>query len=277
MFGGFTARPNFGNQLFPSRTLGQFGNQATQMAANFLNATQISNPTIVSAINQLVADLFFYGLITKIRALYPFVGGTAALHKFNLIDSRDLDIAFRLNFVGGWTHSATGATPNGTNAYADTFIVPNIVLFQNDVSMGLYSGTDNTTATVAMGSNSNGLTNFIRIYPRHPGNLFFADLNDGSNTAASNANARGFLFGSRLLSNQKRISIRGTLSTLNENSTGLSTFSIYLGASNQSGTPVLYSPFEHRLSFIGRGLTDTEAGNLFTAVQAFQTTLGRQI
>ena len=79
MFGGFTERPNFGKQLFPSRTLGQFGNQATQIAANFLNATQISDPTIVAAINQLVADLFFYGLIPKMRAVYPFVGGTAAL------------------------------------------------------------------------------------------------------------------------------------------------------------------------------------------------------
>jgi hypothetical protein len=275
MFGGFTARPNFGNQLFPSRTLGQFGNQATQMAANFLNATQISDPTIVSAINQLVADLFFYGLITKIRALYPFVGGTAALHKFNLIDPRDLDIAFRLNFVGGWTHSATGATPNGTNAYADTFIVPNIVLFQNDVSMGLYSGTDVTSATVAMGSNFTN-TIFLRIYPRHPGNLFFFDMNDASVGALTNTDGRGFLFGTRLLSNQKKGSIRGTITAATANTVGLGTPTIYLGAQNLNGSPNLYSVYQHRLSFVGRGLTDTEAANLHTAVQAFQTTLGRQ-
>lgn len=274
MFGGFTERPNFGNQLFPSRTLGQFGNQATQMAANFLNATQISDPTIVSAINQLVADLFFYGLIPKLKALYPFVGGTATLHKFNLIDSRDLDIAFRLNFVGGWTHSATGATPNGTNAYANTFVIPNIHLFQNDVSMGLYSGTDTTSATVAMGSSSPGIN--LRIYPRHPGNLFFFDMNDASGTFITNTDGRGFLFGSRLLSTQKVGSIRGTLTTRVESSIGIGLVSVFLGASNASGTPTLYSLFQHRLSFIGLGLTNTEAANLQTAVQAFQTTLGRQ-
>lgn len=246
-------------------------------AQAFFIATGITDGTIQSAINTLIISLKNNSVWTKLIAVYPMVGGTSTTCKFNLINPADTNAAFRLSFVGGWTFAATGATPNGTNAYADTFLTPSVTLLQNDVSMGVYSGTDTTSATVAMGSNSVGLTNFIRIYPRHPGNLFFADLNDGSNTAASNSNARGFLFGSRLLSNQKRISIRGTLSTLNENSTGLSTFTIYLGASNQSGTPALYSPFEHRFSFIGRGLTDTDAGNLFTAVQTFQTTLGRQI
>ena len=53
------------------------------------------------------------------KALYPFVGGTATSHKFNLKDPRDLDAAFRLQFNGGWTHNSNGVTPNGTNGYAD--------------------------------------------------------------------------------------------------------------------------------------------------------------
>jgi hypothetical protein len=178
-------------------------------------------------------------------------------------------------FTGGWTHSSTGATPNGTNAFANTFIVPSTNLSQNNISMGLYSGTDVLSATVAMGSISSGIA--LRIYPRHPGNLFFFDMNDASNTFITNSNGRGFLFGSRLLSTQKVGSIRGTLTTRVESSSGLGLFSIYLGAANSAGTPSLYSPFEHRLSFVGEGLTDIEAGNFYTAVQAFQTTLGRQV
>jgi len=246
-------------------------------AQAFIDAAGITATTQQSAINTLVVSLKNNSIWTKFNAIYPFVGGTATTHMYNLRDPRNLDAAFRLVFTGGWTHSSNGATPNGTNAFANTFIVPSTNLSQNNISMGLYSGTDVLSATVAIGVQSAGPSNLLRIYPRHPGNLFFADLNDSSLTAGSNSNGRGFLFGSRRLSNQKRISIRGTLSTLTENSTGMSTFSIYLGAANSAGTPSLYSPFEHRLSFVGEGLTDIEAGNFYTAVQAFQTTLGRQV
>lgn len=37
------------------------------------------------------------------------------------------------------------------------------------------------------------------------------------------------------------------------------------------------SPFECAFASIGDGLTDTEAVNFYTAVQRFQTTLGRQV
>ena len=85
-------------------------------ALAFLTAAGITDSTIISAINTLVVSLKNFGIWTKMRAIYPFVGGTALTHKWNLKDPRDLDIAFRLVFSGGWTHSSTGALANGTNA-----------------------------------------------------------------------------------------------------------------------------------------------------------------
>ncbi len=84
-----------------------------------------------NACNQLVVDLKGYGIWTKMKALYGFLGGTAGAHKWNWKDPRDLDAAFRLVFNGGWTHSSTGATPNGTNGYADTFLTPSTSLLLN--------------------------------------------------------------------------------------------------------------------------------------------------
>ena len=89
-------------------------------AQAFISAANITGSTQQGAINTLVVSLKGYGIWTKMKALYPFVGGTATQHKFNLKNPLDTDAAFRLVFVGGWTHSTTGALPNGTNAYADT-------------------------------------------------------------------------------------------------------------------------------------------------------------
>ena len=51
---------------------------------------------------------------------------------------------------------------------------------------------------------------------------------------------------------------------------------LYLGAAN--GPPIsAYSTKQYAFASIGNGLTDTEAAALYTAVQAFQTTLSRQV
>ena len=89
-------------------------------AQAFITAAVITDVTQQNAINTLVVDLKGYSIWTKFSAIYPIVGGTAAQHKFNLKNPLDTDAAFRLVFSGGWTHSANGALPNGTNGYADT-------------------------------------------------------------------------------------------------------------------------------------------------------------
>ena len=72
----------------------------------FLTATGITNPTIASAICTLVTSMKADGTWAKCSAIYPFVGGTATTHKFNLKNPADTNAAFRLSFSGGWIHSA---------------------------------------------------------------------------------------------------------------------------------------------------------------------------
>jgi hypothetical protein len=90
-------------------------------AQAFITAAAITDPTQQTAIDNLVIGLKTDGLWTNMNVIYPLVGGTASSHKYNLKDPRDLDVAYRLAFFGGWTHDSNGITPNGTNAYADTF------------------------------------------------------------------------------------------------------------------------------------------------------------
>ena len=92
-------------------------------AQAFITAAGITDPTQQSAINTLVVGLKTDGLWSSMMAIYPFVGGTASSHKYNLKDPRDLNAAYRLTFYGGWGHGSYGIAGNSTNTYADTNIV----------------------------------------------------------------------------------------------------------------------------------------------------------
>jgi hypothetical protein len=56
-----------------------------------------------------------------------------------------------------------------------------------------------------------------------------------------------------------------------------SQFNYYLGATNQSGSPGFYNTTNIAFASLGGAMNATDAANLYTAVQTFQTTLGRQV
>jgi hypothetical protein len=243
-------------------------------AQAFITAAAITDATQQSAIDTLVTGLKTDGLWTKMKAIYPFVGGTASTHKFNLKDPRDLDAAFRLAFTGGWTHSSTGATPNATNAYADTFLTPLANLSLNSTHLSYYSRTNFTGGHIEMGVTE--ATKELYLLYSYSGSNF-----KGLNTSAAPAGTvftptTGLLIGNRISATTEKYYWKGTLTdTITKNSGALSTFKIYLGARN--GAAIVYSSKQTAFSSIGDGLTDTEASNFYTRVQAFQTTLSRQV
>jgi hypothetical protein len=248
-------------------------------AQAFFTASGLTGATNLTAINQLVVDLKSYGIWTKMKAIYPIIGGNAALHKWNLKDPRDLDVAFRLTFSGGWTHSATGALPNGTNGYADTFLTPSTSLLQNSSHISYYSRTQSNGLEVEIGSstgpNPGDAASLLEI--RTSGTTYYRVNSQGSYITYSDADSRAFYIGNRTgvsVVNGWRNSTK--VATGTTASSGLSNRTFWLGGFNSTGAPY-YSTKECAFSSIGDGLTDTEAANFYTAVQAYQTTLARQI
>lgn len=69
-----------------------------------------------TGVNNLFVSLKAANLYTKIKAMYPFVGGTANSHRINACNIG----TYTLTFNGGWTHTTVGISANGTTAYADT-------------------------------------------------------------------------------------------------------------------------------------------------------------
>ena len=257
-----------------------FGAAFDPDAQAFITAAGITDNTQKTAINTLVLSLKSNNIWTKMKAIYPFVGGTATTHKFNLKNPADTNAAFRLVFTGGWTHSSNGATPNGVNGYADTFLVPNTVLTQNSTHISYYSRTNSNNTEIEIGaSNGPNATDNKIVLEIRTANVTYYNINS-TTTYISHADtdSRAFYIGNRTASNV----VNGwrnssKLATGTTASTTPSTASIYLGAFNRTSSIVLYSVKQCAFSSIGDGLTDTDAGNLYTAVQAFNTTLGRQV
>jgi hypothetical protein len=248
-------------------------------AQAFITATGITNLNQQSAITNLVIGLKTDGIWTKMKAIYPFVGGTATTHKYNLKNPVDSNAAFRLLFTGGWTHDVIGAWPNGTNAYADTFLTPIANLSQNSTHISIYSRTDSISG-VDIGVN---LPNALYILTRFAAGIFHAN-NSAESALGLTApiTSLGLFLNNRILSTEMSYWQNGVKQTDSTSpariSTGLSNYKIYLGAYNANGTTAAqYSNRQQAFSTIGDGLTDTDAINLYARVQTFQTTLGRQV
>lgn len=247
-------------------------------ALAFIAAAGITDIIQQSAISQLVISLKSFGLWTKLRAIYPFVGGTASAHRFNLKDARDLDAAFRLIFFGGWTHSANGVLPNGTNAYADTFLVPNTTLIVHNYAFSAYSRTNTNENRTVMGG-GNFYTPMMALKIFNPTN--FEAPNFGASAPQYTATTGlGFFTGNRTAINNAKMYENGVIrntNTTNASSTFLPSSKIFISAFNNGSNAESYSSRQLAFASISDGLTDTEAANFYTAVQTFQTTLGRQV
>lgn len=249
-------------------------------AQAFLTAAAITDPTISGAINTLVVQMKADNIWSKMRAVYPMVGGTANSHKFNLKDPRDLDAAFRLQFNGGWTHSATGAKPNGTNGWATTYFNPVTQLTtQSNNHLATYLRTNINEFTIDMGCFADpGLG--LDIESRFSNTLYSFNGIPHVTINFSNTDSRGLLINTRTGNNVHKVLINGVVRGTNANNfLSLPNTNIALATryNVSTGLPQTYSSKEQAFASIGDGLTDTDAANLYTRVQAFNTALSRQV
>jgi hypothetical protein len=252
----------------------------TDYAQAFIDATGITDTTQKNAIIALVSDLQTYGIWDKMKAIYPFVGGTATTHKFNLKNAVDYDSAFRLSYYGGLTHSSNGVVGDGTG-YIDTHLNALSNLVNNDVSFSFYSRT-NTTAgayssemSLIAGSyvSANWLT--LRINNKASGNAYFAIGDDNVPATVSSTAGNGFFIGNEIANNDRKL-IRNDVviatNTTTDNS-ALPNYNVsFFGASfsNKSTNQCAFAS-------IGSGLTGTELTNFKNIIQTYQTSLGRNV
>jgi hypothetical protein len=274
-FGSFRG---FGEKLTQGQTptqlglIGSFGVYDIDAQDFFIRVTNaggtLSSAEIV-AVNQLVLDMKAAGVWTAMKAVYPIVGASAAACAQNLKSS-----SFTGVFTSGWTFASTGVTPNGSSAFMNTNLNANSILDINSTSIGIYSRTeyDSPTFGCDIGANTSSL-NTLQIIPRSVNTAYFDMFTAGGSYSIANATSLGMFVSSTNSTQTKFFRNGGLLSTFSNSVKTKPDTNILL--SSRSGT--LFSQRELSFAHIGDSLTNTQASDFYTAVQAFQTTLSRQV
>jgi hypothetical protein len=226
-----------------------------------------------NAVNQLVVDMKSYGIWTSMKAIYPMVGASAAACAQNL-----KSLSFTGTFSSGWTFASTGATPNGTSAYFNSNLNISTNLSLNSVHLSYYSKTNATGTQSEIGAYYSGTNVGTFLAYAYAGGNYKGLNAPSTNVGSAFTPTTGFLLGSRINSTTEKYYFKGTLTdTVSITSNSLINYDIYLGAHNINGSANNFSIKQCAFASIGDGLTDTQASNFYTAVQAFQTTLSRQV
>lgn len=245
----------------------------TARTTAFATATGITDVTILGALNTFDLGLISNGLDTKMKAVYPMVGTTSTTQKYNFMDARDLDIAFRLSFIGGATFSSTGYLPNGINAYANSFLNVSTNLSLNSTHISTYIRTNNLSGSVSIAADMLS-GSALNIFPNYIGSSYFRMNASGSGAISTGGNSLGLFLGNRISSTETRNRKNATQYVQSSTSSGLANANVWIASSPDN--PIFYAN-EICFSSIGLGLSDSESLTFYNLVQAMQTTLSRQV
>lgn len=207
----------------------------------------------------------------------------ASQMKYNLKDARDLDAAFRLTWSGGWTYSANGATPNGTNAYANTYFIPSTNLTATSQSSSIYSRTNANYgsnpnvdfSSVSAGGNFSLTTglNAASIY-----SFVRYGLNQDVRITSPANRQDGFFIGTRTSSTSIKLwRFNSLLGTTTIAETGISTVAPVIGAENNNGVISNYTNRQYAFASMSDGLSDQDALLFGQIVEKYQVALSRGV
>lgn len=230
-----------------------------------------------TATEQLVKDLKSYGIWTKMKAIYPMVGASSAACRQNL-----KSLNFTGSFSSGWTFASTGVTPNGTSAFFNTTFNPTGNLSVNSQCYSYYSRSNTAAGSKrelgGYNSNSLGGNEDVGLLAKFTGDIFYSIIGGTTFPSVSNTDSRGlYIINRTSASNVKGYKNSSLVINATNSTVILLNMPIYIGCRNTNTTPGDFSDRQCAFSHISDSLTDTEASNLYTAVQAFQTTLSRQV
>jgi hypothetical protein len=268
---------------------------ADQDAVDFIFKVGITDPNQQLAIEDLVSELKAIGVWERLQAIYPFVGNIADTCKYNLKDPRNVKDAFRITWNGSPTFAPTGVT-GGAGKYGNTWFSTGDFASQDDVSMHIYTrGAFSDAyhgAWTDMGLYEKLGAVTYRYLQFDIGNSAFqywygAGLLTSVNAVPPfyptppNPDQRGFFSMNR----ESNVSLKGYRNGIQPgapNTIPLDYFTededIFVLARNNEGTHTgSNSSRELAFAAIGQSLTDAEVSDLYTVVQNFQTTLGREV
>ena len=252
------------------RFMGQ--NIIDQDALAFINTAGITSSNQQIAINDLVIDLKRANLWSKMVALYPFIGGTADKHKYNLKNpSKHI-----ISFPSGTRHDTNGVTMYSYSAYMNisTSDLNNNI---KDIHLAVYIqnhvNLDNTKDIGQVNSSTTNIcsmrSSFSTTYT-----TYFDNGNEGNGRLSVGVNGtQGFTLDNQLSGYESIFKNGSKLTTKSYSPTNIS-IGFYL--SGYYNTPS-YNTRIYSLASIGYGLTDSEQATFYTIIQNYQLSLNRSV
>lgn len=245
-------------------------------AAAVISACSLSAGAQQNACYFLIGALKYYSLWSKMTALYGFVGGSAASHAVNWKTPG----VYNITWSGTVTHNSNGITGDGSTGYGDTGINALSVLSTNSAHLSLYSRTNSAIAAYDMGCGAYPSPQQFTMYLKYTTNACATGISCAESISKSNVtDSQGLTIGSRTGASAVALYKRGVpLVKATTASIAMPNYNVMICARRQGTGGV--SDFSNRnLSFcsIGFGLSDTDAINLSSIVQSFQTILGRAV
>jgi hypothetical protein len=206
------------------------------------------------------------------------LGGNSSGCKFNGKNPVNTNAGYRLTFNGGWTFDSSGATSNGTNAYADTFLSgTSINSYDNHLSTYMLSNTilTGSGASYIGVSTPGGLGTYF--YVGQDGNpyYFYGCETTAGISAITTPQPKGINVITTTATTFVNLYRNGTLLKAGNGTAGTITASVVIAALNNNGTIQQYYSNTYAFTTIGLGLGETQQATLSTIINTFQTTLGR--
>jgi hypothetical protein len=254
---------------------------------DFINATGITG-TNATAIDSLVYNLKSYGLWNKLYTFYPFIGGTSATCKYNLVDPADTDAAYRITYrnEGNLTFNSNGV--QNTSGSSNVGMITNFNLISASVgfnwSAGVYGAVANPGGIdVAVYSGAGSNSSFYLGGNIVSANIALTDcFSEGDGRiVVGNTSAVGFYSVSSTSASSLKLYKNGAVIGTNT-STRTNTppsWPISIGGNHYQSTGIIQdvSTQQFRSVYFSQGLTDTEMQNMSLCVTTFNAALGRNV
>ena len=255
----------------PAPTGTSFDADAQAFFTRVADAGGSLSTTEQEAVNQLVIDMKDDGIWTKMKAIYPMVGASAAACAQNLKSS-----SFTGSFSTGWTFASTGVKGNGTSAYMNTGLLSNDFT-DNKGGYTCYTRDNNSPTGVKVQYGSFGNT-WVISWMNIKGYGINGNGNYGTFSSIPN-NYKGSVVNQRVDDSNIKINFSGGNETVaNTIHTTLdNTRTIYVGAWGNNSTGLYHT--DNEIAFFAKHdfLDETESVDFIDSIQAFQTTLSRNV
>lgn len=239
------------------------------------------SPLEINAVNNLVYKFVGGGFYDKFQVIYPVIGNSGT--------TSTLDLKNLCNGIanGSWTFDSNGMKPTSVS-------IANFINTQYNPFIRLSTPNDAHLSVYVRQSNNQQVRKVVGNHDTQPGTLFFqinASVATGGNAvifgggtnfpgSTGITDSRGLWFGNRSASNAQQLYFNGRLTTTGTGaSVALSSFNrnTYLGAANANGTTAFASDQGIAFASFGLSLTAQQAADMYLAIQAYQTALGRQV